>query len=79
MHLDQVESTAGKYDWSMYEKIVRMLQEEDLQVQCVMSFHSCGEADGDDFVVQLPSWVLSVGKSTPGLLFQDEDGNVSTN
>lgn len=76
--LPKVEKEPGYYDWSDYEKIVLLAKELGLRMQCVMAFHTCGEADGDDFVVKLPSWVIDVAKRIPGVFYEDEFGVVCT-
>mmetsp|Transcript_9447 Transcript_9447/g.28535 ORF Transcript_9447/g.28535 Transcript_9447/m.28535 type:complete len:464 (+) Transcript_9447:100-1491(+) len=70
----RVEKKPCQYDWVEYEKIVQLVSELGLKIQCVMAFHTCGEADGDNFVVKLPDWVVKLGKETPGLFYEDEFG-----
>jgi len=70
----RVEKEPGYYDWSDYEKIVLLAKELGLRMQCVMAFHTCGEADGDNFVVKLPHWVVEAAKRTPGVFYEDEFG-----
>lgn len=43
-------------------------------MQVVTSFHQCGTNVGDTFVVPLPSWVLSVGKTNRSIWYTDQTG-----
>jgi len=68
------EKYPGKYDWSDYDPILIVLKELGLKVQAVMSFHVCGECDGDEAYVPLPQFVTNLAKTNPSILFLDERG-----
>lgn len=69
-----MNSSNGYYYNDSYLDLVKMCKQIGLTVQVVTSFHQCGTNVGDNFVVPLPSWVLSVGKSNPSIWYTDQTG-----
>lgn len=63
-----------KYNWQGYKQLFQMVQELNLKLQVVMSFHECGGNVGDDVHIPLPSWVSEIGKKNPDIYFTDRTG-----
>ncbi|KAA8490848.1 Beta-amylase 5 [Porphyridium purpureum] len=72
-----VESKPEVYDWTCYDPIVELCEHLGLKMQAVMSFHVCGECDGDGAFVPLPDWIQRLSEEDPDILFLDEKGNKS--
>jgi len=73
----KVETEPGVYNWSIYEPVLQLAQQFELKVQAVMSFHVCGECDGDGVFVPLPEFVTNLARDQPDILFNDEFGSTS--
>ncbi|KAG6544693.1 hypothetical protein Mapa_013883 [Marchantia paleacea] len=70
-----VEKTAPRvYDWSLYDKLVKVIQDNDLKLQAVMSFHQCGGNVGDGVYIPLPDWVLEESHRNPDIFYTDQSG-----
>mmetsp|Transcript_1326 Transcript_1326/g.5274 ORF Transcript_1326/g.5274 Transcript_1326/m.5274 type:complete len:526 (-) Transcript_1326:35-1612(-) len=71
----------GEYDWRALRALVQLCKAEDLQLQCVMSFHACGGNVGDRESgageVPLPPWVLQAGERDPSMFYTDAQGVAS--
>jgi len=61
----------GKYDWSAYMELVKMVAELRMKLQAVMSFHQCGGNIGDACFIPLPKWVLEIGDFNPNIFYTD--------
>ncbi|CAL9764108.1 unnamed protein product [Musa acuminata subsp. burmannicoides] len=59
------------YDWSAYKDLFRMVQEEGLKLQAIMSFHNCVEGNVN---IPMPPWILEVGKSNPDIYYTNRRG-----
>ena len=59
------------YDWSAYKDLFRMVQEEGLKLQAIMSFHNCVEGTVN---IPMPPWILEVGKSNPDIYYTNRRG-----
>lgn len=64
-----------KYDFSAYLALARLMEAEGLQINFVLSFHTCGCNVGDSCSVPLPRWVEEACKRDPDLLYTDAHGN----
>ncbi|RRT81951.1 hypothetical protein B296_00002490, partial [Ensete ventricosum] len=60
------------YDWSAYRDLFRMVEEEGLKLQAIMSFHNCVE--GSTVNIPMPPWILEVGKSNPDIYYTNRRG-----
>ncbi|KAL2607807.1 hypothetical protein R1flu_026380 [Riccia fluitans] len=70
-----VEKNApGSYDWSAYDTLVKIIAENELKLQAVMSFHQCGGNVGDAVYIPLPGWVLEESHSNPDIFYTDQSG-----
>jgi beta-amylase len=67
-----------QYDWHGYQQLVSIVKQNDLKMQCVMSFHSCGGNVGDTCNVPLPPWILSIGENNPDIYYTDREGHRDT-
>lgn len=67
-----------QYDWSAYRNLFQLVQNCELKLQAIMSFHKCGGNIGDDVSIPLPKWVLQVGESNPDVFYTDKNGNRNT-
>ncbi|KAG6427145.1 hypothetical protein SASPL_111385 [Salvia splendens] len=63
-----------KYNWSGYRKLFQIVQDLDLKLQVVMSFHECGSNVGDDVHIPLPKWIMEIGSKNPDIFFTDREG-----
>ncbi|MCD9558529.1 Beta-amylase 3, chloroplastic [Datura stramonium] len=63
-----------KYNWEGYDELVKMVQENGLKLQVVMSFHQCGGNVGDSCSIPLPPWVLEEISKNPDLVYTDRSG-----
>jgi len=70
-----VEQEPMDYNWSAYEQLVKIVQQANLKIKVIMSFHQCGGNVGDTCDIPLPSWVLAVGNSNPDIFYTDREGN----
>eukprot|EP00871_Galdieria_phlegrea_P002121 jgi/Galph1/290/GphlegSOOS_G5129.1 len=68
------EPTPGHYDFANYRRIFMIAIENNLRIQVVLSFHTCGESEGDEVVIQLPSFVRQVANYHPFVFYTDENG-----
>lgn len=67
------EPAPGDYRFDTYIHLIEMCQQLQLQVQAVMSFHSCGGNVGDTVNIPLPVWVIEAADEH-GLWFLDDQG-----
>ncbi|KAL8267757.1 hypothetical protein R6Q59_001555 [Mikania micrantha] len=71
-----VESKGPKeYDWSAYKTLFQLVQDCNLKMQVVMSFHQCGGNIGDDVNIPIPRWVRDVGVTDPDIFYTNRTGN----
>ena len=71
-----IESKGPKqYDWSAYRILFQIIQECELKLQAIMSFHQCGGNVGDVVNIPLPQWVLDIGESDPDIFYTNRSGN----
>ncbi|KAJ6820298.1 beta-amylase [Iris pallida] len=63
------------YDWRAYRSLFQMIQEEDLKLQAVMSFHQCGDNVGDNVTIPLPKWVRDIGATNPDIYYTNKRGS----
>lgn len=71
-----VESKGPKqYDWSAYRSLFELVQQCELKLQAIMSFHQCGGNVGDIVNIPLPQWVLDIGKTNPDIFYTNRTGN----
>ncbi|KYQ89107.1 hypothetical protein DLAC_10339 [Tieghemostelium lacteum] len=70
-----VETQPQVYNWTGYEALFNVIQQNELKVKVTMSFHECGGNVGDDCAITLPQWVLNVGQSNPNIFYTDQQGN----
>ncbi|XP_031254509.1 beta-amylase [Pistacia vera] len=71
-----VESKGPKqYDWSAYRSLFELVQQCELKLQVIMSFHQCGGNVGDIVNIPLPQWVLDIGKTNPDIFYTNRTGN----
>jgi hypothetical protein len=68
------------FDWSYYDRLVKLINKHQLQWIPIMSFHQCGGNVGDDCDIPIPNWVWSrfEGASSTDLKFKSEQGNYSS-
>eukprot|EP00736_Rhodelphis_marinus_P012252 Rmarinus@m.4210 len=64
----------GLYNWAGYRQIVDIVEEADLEMQMVLSFHQCGGNVNDDCYIPLPDWVRAAGEYTD-IYYEDKYGN----
>lgn len=71
-----VESKGPKqYDWSAYRSLFELVQQCELKLQAIMSFHQCGGNVGDIVNIPLPHWVLELGETNPDIFYTNRTGN----
>lgn len=71
-----IESKGPKqYDWTAYRSLFQAVQECELKLQAIMSFHQCGGNVGDVVTIPLPQWVLDIGESDPDIFYTNLKGN----
>ncbi|XP_022979355.1 beta-amylase 8-like isoform X3 [Cucurbita maxima] len=63
-----------KYVWSGYRDLFNIIREFKLKLQVVMAFHSCEGTESGDAFINLPQWVLEIGKENPDIFFTDREG-----
>lgn len=56
-----------EYDWSTYQHLVQLLQDEGFVVQVALCFNS-------NDTVPLPPWVMELGSKDPDIFFTDKQG-----
>lgn len=64
-----------QYDWNAYGSLFRIIKEEGLKIQAIMSFHQCGGNVGDVVNIPIPKWVLDIGTSDPDIFYSNRSGN----
>ncbi|KAK7261050.1 hypothetical protein RIF29_27353 [Crotalaria pallida] len=64
-----------QYDWSAYRALFQLVQDCNLKLQAIMSFHQCGGNVGDSVVIPLPQWVLEIGESDPDIFYTSLSGH----
>ncbi|KAJ4851269.1 Beta-amylase [Turnera subulata] len=64
-----------QYDWSAYRSLFKLIQQCDLKVQAIMSFHQCGGNVGDAVYIPIPQWVRDVGETNPDIFYTNREGN----
>ncbi|XP_023543491.1 beta-amylase 8-like isoform X2 [Cucurbita pepo subsp. pepo] len=63
-----------KYVWSGYRDLFNIIREFKLKLQVVMAFHACEGTESGDAFINLPQWVLEIGKENPDIFFTDREG-----
>ncbi|KAE8662347.1 Beta-amylase 3 [Hibiscus syriacus] len=63
-----------KYNWEGYAELVRMVENNGLKLQVVMSFHQCSGNVGDSCRIPLPPLVLEEISKNPDLVYTDRSG-----
>lgn len=63
-----------QYDWTAYRRLFKVIEEYDLKIQAIMSFHQCGGNVGDIVNIPIPQWVLEIGKSNPDIFYTNRSG-----
>ncbi|XP_022943051.1 beta-amylase 8-like isoform X2 [Cucurbita moschata] len=63
-----------KYVWSGYRDLFNIIREFKLKLQVVMAFHACEGTESGDAYINLPQWVLEIGKENPDIFFTDREG-----
>ncbi|KAL5731005.1 beta-amylase [Ranunculus cassubicifolius] len=70
-----IESKGPKqYDWTAYRELFQIVQQCDLKLQAIMSFHQCGGNIGDSVFIPIPQWVLAIGESNPDIFYTELSG-----
>jgi hypothetical protein len=64
----------GRYEWRGYRELFRLVQEEGLKLQVIMSFHACGGNIGDAVSIPIPAWVRDVGEADPDVYYTSPGG-----
>lgn len=65
-----IESKGPKqYDWSAYRSLFELIQQYELKLQAIMSFHQCGGNVGDVVTIPIPKWVLEIGETNPDIFY----------
>ncbi|KAK1679918.1 hypothetical protein QYE76_040766 [Lolium multiflorum] len=64
----------ARYDWRGYRELFRLVQEEGLKLQVIMSFHACGGNIGDAVSIPIPAWVRDVGEADPDVYYTSPGG-----
>ncbi|WOK99765.1 hypothetical protein Cni_G08477 [Canna indica] len=62
------------YEWGSYRELFKMIKEEGLKLQAIMSFHQCGGNVGDSVYIPIPQWVRDVAKSNPDIFYTNRSG-----
>ncbi|XP_057525474.1 beta-amylase-like [Amaranthus tricolor] len=63
-----------QYDWTAYRRLFKVVEEYDLKIQAIMSFHQCGGNVGDVVNIPIPQWVLEIGKTNPDIFYTNRSG-----
>ncbi|XP_062187614.1 beta-amylase-like [Phragmites australis] len=64
----------ARYEWRAYRELFRLVQDEGLKLQAIMSFHACGGNIGDAVSIPIPRWVREVGEDEPDVLYTSSSG-----
>lgn len=64
-----------QYDWSAYRSLFELIQQYELKLQAIMSFHQCGGNVGDVVTIPIPKWVLEIGETNPDIFYTNRSGN----
>lgn len=64
-----------QYDWSAYRSLFELIQQYELKLQAIMSFHQCGGNVGDVVNIPIPKWVLEIGETNPDIFYTNRSGN----
>lgn len=59
----------GKYEWSGYLALAKMVQDAGLKLHVSLSFHASKRPK-----IPLPEWVSRIGESNPNIFFTDRAG-----
>ncbi|KAL4291305.1 hypothetical protein GQ457_14G014120 [Hibiscus cannabinus] len=59
----------GKYDWSGYLAVAKMVQKAGLKLHISLCFHASGQPK-----IALPKWVMKIGESQLSIFFTDRLG-----
>lgn len=71
-----IESKGPKqYDWSAYGSLFELVQQCELKLQAIMSFHQCGGNVGDVITIPIPKWILEIGETNPDIFYTNRTGN----
>ena len=67
-----------QFDWSYYDAVFQKIEDRDLKIVPIMSFHKCGGGPGDDCDIPLPTWLWNhfqnVGLGLDDLKYESELG-----
>ncbi|XP_038996279.1 inactive beta-amylase 4, chloroplastic-like isoform X2 [Hibiscus syriacus] len=66
------------YNWSLYEKLFKLISESGLKLQVALSFHSNIYSSTGNGGVSLPLWILEIGDLNKDIYYRDRHG-VSNN
>ena len=66
------EKEFGKFNFKGYKELFKMIEEEQLTVTIVFSFHKCGGNVGDDVLIELPKYVRE-----SGFFYKDKKGQIT--
>ncbi|CAL9080430.1 unnamed protein product [Musa textilis] len=70
-----IESKGPKScEWGAYRELFKMVQEEGLKLQAIMSFHQCGGNVGDAVYIPIPQWVRDVAAANPDIFYTNRSG-----
>ncbi|XP_009388864.3 beta-amylase [Musa acuminata AAA Group] len=62
------------FEWGAYRELFKMVQEEGLKLQAIMSFHQCGGNVGDAVYIPIPQWVRDVAAANPDIFYTNRSG-----
>ncbi|KAF9605388.1 hypothetical protein IFM89_016965 [Coptis chinensis] len=60
----------GKYEWSAYLAIAKMVQDSGLNLRVTLCFHGSKEDN-----IPLPLWISKIGQGQPDIFFTDRSGS----
>jgi len=65
----------NQYNWGAYKSLFRLIKEEGLKLQAIMSFHQCGGNVGDKVNIPIPQWVRDIGVLDNDIFYTNRCGN----
>lgn len=68
-----------RFEWGYYDRIFEMIDQNNLRIIPIMSFHQCGGNVNDDCNIPIPSWLWThfEGHNPQDLMYRSEQGNYS--
>lgn len=63
-----------QYDWTAYRTLFQVVEDCDLKIQAIMSFHQCGGNVGDVVYIPIPEWVRKIGEIDPDIFYTNFSG-----